>query len=155
MPEMDRYVVPWLPGDQPGRDDEAYYMVAALFAAWHQGRGMLETFEGNLGRSLRSIADRVPGHAAGLERRVTGVERRVIGLLAAHREELPTHLRHAISLLRTHSVPVDWIRLLADLPRWDHPDRIVQRRWARDFWRIDATSEPEGAIPSDLEAGNR
>jgi CRISPR system Cascade subunit CasB len=145
VPEMDRHVVPWLPGDQPFRDDEAYYLVASLFAAWHQGGQGVRPFKGTLGLSLHALAERAPNHAAGVERRFTA-------LLASHRDELPTHLRHSISLLRTHGVPADWARLLSDLSRWDHPDRIVQRRWARDFWRTDAQpAEPEGTITSNLE----
>jgi CRISPR system Cascade subunit CasB len=135
--EMDRHVVPWLHGDQPGPHDAAFYLVASLFAAWHQGRDAVEEFSGSLGKSLRAVAHADP------ERRA-GVERRVMALLASHSEELPTHLRHAVSLLRSREVPVpvDWSRLLRDLERWDHSDRVVQRRWARDFWHAERPESP-------------
>ncbi|MGH7390347.1 MAG: type I-E CRISPR-associated protein Cse2/CasB [Candidatus Rokuibacteriota bacterium] len=139
--EMDRHVVPWLRGDQPVPQDAAFYLVASLFAAWHQGRDAVEEFSGSLGKSLRVMADDSPERHA-------GVERRLMAILASHSEELPTHLRHAVSLLRSGDVPVDWCRLLGDLARWDHPDRIVQRRWARDFWHEPA-SPPAGEQTAD------
>ncbi len=143
VPEMDRFVVPWLRGDQPAPDDAAFYRVASLFAAWHQGSDLLEEFSGSLGKSLRVLADDMPdGHQA-------GVERRFMALLATHHEELPTHLRHVVSLLRSRGVAVDWARLLRDLVRWNHPDRIVQRQWARDFWHAENPEPVAG--PAELD----
>ena len=62
------------------------------------------------------------------------VDRRFTVLLGANREDLPQHLRHAVSLLKSKDVPVDWARLLDDLKWWDDDDRRVQRRWAKAFW---------------------
>jgi CRISPR system Cascade subunit CasB len=136
--EMDRHIVPWLRGDHPSPDDTVFYLVASLFAAWHQGRDAVQDFAGSLGKSLRIVADENPEHHA-------GIERRFMALLAAHQDELPMHLRHGVSLLRSHDTPVNWVRLLGDLLWWGHPDRIVQRRWARDFWhseRQESTTTP-------------
>jgi CRISPR system Cascade subunit CasB len=62
------------------------------------------------------------------------VERRFTALLDCHADELPGHLRHAVSLLKSKGVPVDWRVLLADVQWWGHGDRFVQREWAREFW---------------------
>jgi CRISPR system Cascade subunit CasB len=141
-PEMDRYVVPWLRGDRPWRSDESYYLLASLFAAWHQGRDAPKIEEGATpGRALRRLARRAQQQAPSIERRFTA-------LLACHRDELFTHLRHVGSLLRAHDEPLDWAQLLTDLDRWDNPSRSVQRRWARDFWRADPnTSHESSASP--------
>lgn len=71
------------------------------------------------------------------------MEARFVALLNAHPDDLDDHLRHAVSLLKTHEQPLDWFRLLEDLLQWDHPDGHVQLRWARDFY----TSTPGGASP--------
>jgi CRISPR type I-E-associated protein CasB/Cse2 len=140
-PELHRYVVPWLLTPASHRDAD-YYLVAALFADWHQGERTPARWEGSLGQSFRSLAAQMGGGT-------DGVERRFRGILACHRDDLPQHLRHAVSLLRTHAVPVDWVRLLTDLPRWDHLDRPVQRRWARDFWAAASPPSSEATtVPS-------
>jgi CRISPR system Cascade subunit CasB len=54
-----------------------------------------------------------------------------------------------VGLLRQHDVPVNWLQLLRDLGDWEHPDREVQRRWARSFWGGSATAPLNGAPASD------
>lgn len=71
--------------------------------------------------------------------------RRLIILLDSSLEpdgggSLPWRLRHTLSLLRSRTSgprPVlDWGRLLDDLLLWNHPERFVQRDWARSFYRL-------------------
>lgn len=62
------------------------------------------------------------------------IARRFAVLLECDARDLPTHLRHAVSLLKTHETGLDWANLLFDLTRWNDPDRRVHRRWSRDFW---------------------
>ena len=125
--EMARYVVPFLPRERPW-EEEAYYLVAALFAGWHQGRDQVAPHPpANLGESLARLAAQDPNAGLSLELRFTA-------LLKSHREDLPVHLRQAVSLLRSRDIPVDWTQLLKDVLRWDHEDLAVQRAWARAFW---------------------
>jgi CRISPR system Cascade subunit CasB len=63
-----------------------------------------------------------------------GVDRRAAVLLDAHRAELPFRLRQAVRLAASHERPIDWRRLLADLLRWEHPRRPVQKAWARSYF---------------------
>jgi CRISPR system Cascade subunit CasB len=74
-------------------------------------------------------------------------------LLNSHVDELSRHLRHAVGLLKSREVPVDWVQLLHDIPRWDYPSRRVQRDWARAFWghNVRATEE-QGADAADLSS---
>lgn len=80
----------------------------------------------NLGDSFR----RLVGDAAVPE----AIKRRFDALLAAHRDDLPYHLRQSISLLRTHDVPVDWPQLLADLGAWTWEGHTVQFAWSRSLY---------------------
>jgi CRISPR system Cascade subunit CasB len=131
---MYSVVVPHLP-EGSASDDWRYYLIGALFA-WHPSG----TGSGNLGEHF--------GRLKGLS---DSIERRFVALLAAHRDDLPDHLRQAIGLLKSKEVPVNWDRLFRDLRHWDHADRFVQRAWARSFYRPpthhaagDPSAPPEG-----------
>lgn len=63
-----------------------------------------------------------------------GVERRLIALINADREDLDDHLRHAVAQLRAHDIAIDYVQLLRDLHYWSAEQRWVQRRWAQAFW---------------------
>ena len=127
-PEMLRYVVPWLPVETSPWQEEPYFLVASLFSLHAKPGG-----SGDMGRHLADAVTR--------QQRNEAVERRLTALLAAHRDDLPYHLRQAVSLLRSCDVPIAWSRLLKDIQNWDHPDRWVQRNWARSFWSRPGSSE--------------
>lgn len=132
--EMARYVVPFLPRERPWTED-AYYLVAALFAYWHQGRDAVaasppENFGGSLAR-LAAIRAEKKGEKRGSD---PSLEARFTGLLKSHRDDLPVHLRQAVGLLNSRDIPVNWQQLLKDILNWDHEDQFVQRAWARAFW---------------------
>ncbi len=119
--EMYPYVVPWLPAGLSRQAEAAYYLVAALFA-YHPSPGG----SGNLGDAFRGTLDAQGDN--------TAIERRFATLLAAHPDDLPFHLRQAVSFLKSKERPIDWRQLLADLQAWGHPDGYVQKQWARSFW---------------------
>lgn len=127
-PEMYPYLVPWT-GDLAGWREEAFYLVASLFAShpvsWH-GEGA-----GNFGASMARVKEHEGGDST---------DRRFVALLSSHRDDLPEHLRHAVSLCAAKEVPVSWRQLLRDLPHWDDTHGRIQLRWAREFWKRD--SEP-------------
>ena len=137
--EMHRYVLPRLPADLPPWEEDAYYLVAALFAS-HPGRGEV----GNMGDTFRRMVDPAAGDS---------IERRFVALLKCHPEDLDKHLRQAVSLAKAKEVPVNYRRLLHDIKLWGHPDGIVQRQWAEEFWAGRAASsekaepEPQGPEP--------
>ena len=124
------YVARWVPAQAPRALEEAYYTLAALFAA-HP----LEGGEGNMGDHFRRV---VQAH----DERAAAVERRFSVLLAAHPDDLGFNLRQAASYLRSSGVPVNWHQLFADMRQWSHPERFVQRRWARSFWGATPTTIP-------------
>jgi len=118
--EMHRYVVPWLGEQERPWRDAVHYLVASLFGLHSQPGGA-----GSMGTAMARVSA-----STGAE----STERRFIALLNCHGDDLPRHLRQAVSLARAHNVPIDWHRLLQDLMGWNHSSRYVQRRWARDYW---------------------
>jgi CRISPR system Cascade subunit CasB len=120
---MYPYLVPWTIGLEGWRE-ESFYLVASLFAShplsWH-GEGA-----SNFGGSMALVRAQAGGDST---------ERRFVALLSSHRDDLPDHLRHAVSLCASKQVRVNWGRLLRDLPNWDDAQGRVQLNWAREFWR--------------------
>ena len=72
------------------------------------------------------------------------LEKRFIHLMSADSEDVGESLRHAVSLARSKKVAVDYHQLLYDLNFWGHPDRFVQLRWAKDFWRPESPKQEKG-----------
>lgn len=118
---MYPYVVPWLRDDAPRWREDTYYLIAALFA-YHPMTGGA----GNVGHHFARVRNAQADN--------TAIERRFTVLLAAHPDDLGAYLRQAVSFLRSKEVPVHWHQLLSDVMAWGHPDRYVQRQWARAFW---------------------
>jgi len=140
--EMHRHVVPWLPASAPEWQQDAYYVVAALFA-WHQGSWHREDGAAratNLGASFARLASSVESES---------VESRFVALLNCHRDDLPTHLRHAVGLLKSEEIPVDWSQLLSDVQSWGLESRPVQRGWARAYWGGHPEGQPEPSPEAD------
>lgn len=135
-PGMYRYVVPWLRADIRLWQEEVFYIVASIFALHPQPGG-----EGSIGSAFYKLAAGRGGEST---------ERRFVALLNCHPDELKEHLRHAISLLKSENIPVDWHCLFQDLFNWRHPSRRVQKSWARDFWG--AAIEAEGGSSGVEEA---
>jgi CRISPR system Cascade subunit CasB len=120
-PEMFPYVVPFLSGT-PSKDQEnAYYLVASLFALHPKN-----CEQGNLGNHLAACIENPNDKEA--------IERRFVALLNCHIDDLGDRLRQSISYLKSKEKPVNYQQLLNDLLLWSHRDRIVQRRWATGFW---------------------
>lgn len=115
---------------------QALYLTAGLFA--------LHPLQAS-GHSLAAVLARVMTQRGSLS-----IEKRFIALLAAEPEELPDHLRQAISLLAADRVGVDYAELLGDLSVWLQPrafeerDRLRQR-WARTFYRAAVADDSPGA----------
>ncbi len=136
--EMHPYVAPWLPAEANRYLEDVYYVVATLFAS-HPNHS---DASGSFGETMRRVGRN--------EGRMESVERRFTVLLNAHRDALPGHLRHAVSLARSHNVPINYERLLKDIRYWNADQRNVQRTWARDFWTRDREEET-AAVKTTVE----
>ena len=81
--EMHAYVLPWISSPCDPWREGAYYLVASLFALWHQSRdGDFPEAPANFGGSLRALKDESGS-----------LEPRVVALLNSHEDDLPTRLR--------------------------------------------------------------
>ncbi|MER7369320.1 type I-E CRISPR-associated protein Cse2/CasB [Nonomuraea wenchangensis] len=127
------------PFDPPHAEQQAWILVAGLFALHPQARPApnRDRQSRSLGRSMRTLADRRPS-----------TERRFDQLLAVDPPSMPYYLRQAIRLLAAENVPLDYYRLLEDLvtitdPRAD-PERVhrVRLYWASDYHR------PQSSTPA-------
>ncbi len=137
-----------IPRGSNDRDFDTYALVAGLYAVYHQGRTAHRATEGDLGESWARL-----GVAAGWE--VERAARRLTPLLAADRATLGERLRHAVTLLRSADVPINWARLAHDVRAWGWDDQPVQRRWARSFVAGHAPEVPEADHPTTPEGEDR
>lgn len=173
--EAFRYVASWVERALNGewmqtKSDESrewsehcFYLVAALFAfyqtgearaSWHHEEALLPNPDRrNFGASFLALEKAQAGDApqtegAGKER-AKNLERRFTSLLVSQRADLPQRLRHAVSLLKSENVPIDWVQLLTDLQAWRRAEVVtyrigggasVQRRWAKSFWHVEASA---------------
>jgi CRISPR type I-E-associated protein CasB/Cse2 len=134
--EMDRYVLPALPTEVTGRQEDAFYLIGMLFACWYQGRdNIVENPPANLGESLRLLVNHEAAETGNREDAEKRVEKRLVALLNCHRDDLSEHLRYIIRLFKSNDIPVHWTQLLWDIQGWQQENRNVQRKWARYFWR--------------------
>jgi CRISPR system Cascade subunit CasB len=139
FPAAYPYVEPFLKGEDAQWRRQVHYLVAGLWAQ-HRGDG------GPEGRSLGAACAAFAAGKAGSD----STERRFIALLDADRDQLPHRLRQMVALLK--GVPPDWDSLLRDLLAWTIPERPVQNRWARDFYRNIAQDAPSEIQPSEENA---
>jgi len=123
-------ILPYLPAEISNRELDTYALLAALFAS-HPSAG----YTGNMGHHMR----RACGDA------VEATERRFVNLLRAEAADLPMLLRQAVSYIRSKdNVFINWEQLRKDLLAWEHPERYVQKSWARGFWGY----QPEPSEPN-------
>lgn len=116
-----RVVLRFLPREESKwkqrRAEDDAILLAGLFAL-HPNDGPL-----SLASALRLLAEKSES-----------IELRFRALLDAHRSDLATHLRHAVSLVAGEGHPIDWTDLRRAIRHWDHEDDFVRRDWSRDFW---------------------
>jgi CRISPR system Cascade subunit CasB len=134
---MHRYVAAWLHERDRPWDEQCFYLVAALFGRYPY----TNSADCNFGGSWRQLF---------LKREKSeSLERRFVALLAADADSVGIHLRHAISLLATEDIAVNWAQLLGDLRWWGQAEHRVQRRWAREFWKHSVPGASESDQPQE------
>jgi len=124
VPTMYPHILPWVP--QNRQAEGTCYIVGSLFALHPEPGG-----KGNIGTAFAMVKE--PSESLG---------KRFVALLNCHRDDLPTHLRQSVGLLKSRDIPINWRQLLKDILYWDHESRFVQQQWAREFWQSKAQVEP-------------
>ncbi len=115
------FVEPFLDTEE-GWTREAFYLVAGLYAQ----------ADGNH-REGRTLARALANLATSNSRSADSVERRFLALLDADRDQIAHRLRSVVSLVEGE---LDFAQLLSDLRWWFQPERRVQARWAREYYRL-------------------
>ncbi|MDP3273866.1 MAG: type I-E CRISPR-associated protein Cse2/CasB [Deltaproteobacteria bacterium] len=124
--EALRIVLPYIGANRGVRAEDNAVLLAGLFALHPESSSL------SLATVLRFAA-----------MESESVELRFRALLAAHRDELATHLRHAITLASARGFGIDWRDLHRALTFWNHEDDFVRREWARDFWAPPESPSPK------------
>ena len=130
------HVAPYLGECENEAKDRWFFAVATLFALHPQDQPGRESLGGAFAK-LRKESD--------------SIEKRFQLLLACDEENLFEQLVQIVSLLKSKNVPLNWFRLLSDLTGddWDDPERPIQLRWARDFYKPAANLTASQAAPSN------
>ncbi len=112
------------------KDEEIYFLVATLYAFNKYKIGE------NFGESMRLT--RVKSSSG-------SIDKRMAALLNSNfaGEELGYRLRQCVKLVASKEVGVNWKMLLRDLLHWNHPDRYVQKSWARAYF---SRKEENGSV---------
>lgn len=108
-----------LPPGTPQYQEEVYFLLATLFPLASGGG------KGDFGAHLAFAQN---------SKNSKGLDRRVEILLDADLNQLHFRLRQAVHFLQSCRVHVNWLQLLDDLLQWNHPDRFIQKRWARSYF---------------------
>jgi CRISPR type I-E-associated protein CasB/Cse2 len=119
------------------RDLDRAVLAAGLFA-WVKG-GCPQNGGANFGRAF--------GHGLSDDDKAKR-EKRFTDLIDTDIDDLPYKLRQAITLIARDGVGLDWVLLIQDLVHWDHPDRRVQKAWARGFWSSPKTDGERAGEPA-------
>lgn len=129
--EMYRYVVPFLPANAPSFVEDAYFLIAALFALHPGEKGQGEII-GNMGKHFADALAKDKADSKDPNYKGESIERRFTALLATHPDDLAFHLRQAVSFLESKGIQINWHQLFFDVRQWRNSE--VQKRWARAFW---------------------
>ena len=133
-PDAVRVVAPFLPEQATGWRETVHYLVGGLFSLHPCLPSEERARARGLGSALQQAASSDPAQ---------GPERRLLALLGCKSEDLPHHLRHAVSYLCSKKIPIDYRQLMQDLLRWDNGEGDVQRRWGREFWAAPKENQQE------------
>lgn len=109
-------------GGDDGWKRSVYYLVAGLWAMRRSELGSQRQTISFACKALYQKNDKSPS-----------VEKRFITLLDSDEGQLAHRLRQMSSLLKDYSIDFD--DLLRDLLLWNHPEKWVQIKWAKDFYR--------------------
>lgn len=112
------YVAPFVAEES---NELPFFLTASLFAAHPE-----ESEKGDFGLAFKTMAN-----LAGAS---DSIELRFKALLQCRGEELRIHLRSAISMLASKSIPVNYNELFRAIHYWENPEKFIQKQWAKSYW---------------------
>lgn len=84
-------------------------------------------------------------------------EKKFLAICRADFDQLPFYLSDAAKYIKAKKptqagpIGISWTQLLRDVADWEHPDRVVQRRWAKDWWKSRTPANPNFTV-NDTES---
>lgn len=117
-----------------GYDDEAFFLVATLFAADKVAISEETEPDGDLGATLHVLRSKSPAPES--------LDRRFGILLDAELDaggggEFAFRLRQMVRLIlskKDHTIRINWPQLLHDAKRWHSERKYIQKEWARNYY---------------------
>lgn len=154
-----RYLAGWTADFNDSWDVECYYCVGTLFALYQQKIGKKENlrkswhheenlrfYQRNFGASFYKLEQKMREereNAENKKEKLKTLEQRFTTVIRSKRAELPIRLRHAVLLLASYEIQIDWLELLKDLMRWKYFESPFvkkgvspQRSWSQSFWKV-------------------
>ncbi|MFS8781391.1 type I-E CRISPR-associated protein Cse2/CasB [Synechococcus sp. W55.1] len=128
------FVLPYLEGIPEWQQD--IWIFVACLSVYHDQD--VEPDPSNFAKSCRELQDSAEPSK--------GPEKRFKSLLEAELDYIQYPITALVRQMKSKSdrkIFVHYPTLIADLCLWNHPNQIVQDRWARTFWQI-SSSESEG-----------
>lgn len=141
--DVQRVFFQALPYEVHERQQEDYFLIATLFPLVPHS-----STAGSFATTLRTV-HRQRSSTSNNDNRLSSLERRFQALLDSDREQLPFRLRQAVRMVAAprDAAHLNWEQLLLDVQNWEHPQRFVQQRWARDYFV--GTNSPAGTPSPD------
>jgi len=138
------------PDDTAERTSDAAEIVADRSSMGTEGNPRMRSV--NFGATLGSLVQTASVAESPLARRLATLLDS--SLYPDGTGSLPWRLRQSLALVRAKQTEsrgvVDWARLLDDLLHWNHPDRSVQRNWARSFYHFAPASLAADSGPTPI-----
>ncbi|MDD6203920.1 MAG: type I-E CRISPR-associated protein Cse2/CasB [Firmicutes bacterium] len=130
-------------GTAISREEWAVYTALTLFALHQQGKDRRSEPMHAQNISLGAAANRLIKNESEDRERVA--RRFYAAATASDMQELAHHLRGLVTLLRAENIPMDYVRLAADLYFFQNPDTVdsIRLRWGEDFCRIRNSNKSE------------
>ncbi len=134
-------------------NEEAYFLVATLFASDKEAVDGKNKSKGDFGATLRALRSK----SAASPTDSSPLDRRFNILLDADYDpgiggELAFRLRQTTKRIiagKDRSVCIAWPQLLYDVKRWNHETKWIQKKWARSYYapKLDSPddNQPETA----------
>ncbi|MBD3226734.1 MAG: type I-E CRISPR-associated protein Cse2/CasB [Candidatus Lokiarchaeota archaeon] len=127
--DMYPYVIPWIKNIKSKWEKNMHFLIASLYAYYPE-----TTNRGNLGDVFRKLYLKRKNNKS--------LEQRFISLLKSNPEDLPFHVRQAVSLAKSENIPINWNELFYDLKRWPYETRFPPyEKWAKSFWKRKTNEE--------------
>lgn len=150
--ETSRVVEHLLDEDDFKETRSALYVVAPLFA-FHRA-----AFDGrrseNMGDHFRELCDVN-------EQPPSNIESRFMALLASEPDDLSDTLRHAVSLLKSKDVAVNWRQLFNDVQEWlkegvigEEARQRICLKWSQRFWQLRLAETKTDIEPSKPQSAS-